>query len=79
MPDGASTAKEVCRFAENVAPVIQQIRASSVSSLRGIAEVLNTRGVRTARGGTWVATQVRAVLDRVETGSPVTAPISQAE
>ena len=60
----ASTAESARRFAENVAPVIQQIRASGVASLRGIAAVLNTRGVRTARGGQWAATQVQAVLAR---------------
>ncbi len=59
-----STAEEARRFAENVVPVILQIRASGVASLRGIA-ALNARGVRTARGGRWAATQVGAVLDRV--------------
>ena len=60
----ARTAEGARRFAENVAPVIGQIRASGVASLRGIAAVLNTRGVRTARGGRWAATQVGAVLAR---------------
>lgn len=60
------TAEGAQRFAENVAPVIQQIRASGVASLHGIAAVLNTRGVRSARGGTWAATQVGAVLARIE-------------
>ena len=58
------TADGVRRFAENVAPVILEIRASGVDSLRGIAAVLNTRGVRTARGGRWQATQVGALLAR---------------
>lgn len=61
----ARTAAGACRFADNVAPVIQQIRASGVASLRGITTVLNTRSVRTARGGRWAATQVGAVLLRV--------------
>ena len=60
----AATAEGARRFAENVALVIQQIRASGVASLRGVAIVLNTRGVRTARGGRWAATQVGAVLAR---------------
>lgn len=47
----ASTAEGARRFAENVVPVIQQIRISGITSLRGIAAVLNTRGVRTARSG----------------------------
>jgi DNA invertase Pin-like site-specific DNA recombinase len=61
----ARTAEEARRFAENVLPIIRQVQASGVSSLRGIAAVLNARGVRTARGGRWAATQVSAVLGRV--------------
>ncbi len=60
----AATAEEARRFAENVLPVIKQIQGSGVTSLRGIAAVLNARGVRTARGGRWGAMQVRAVLSR---------------
>ncbi len=60
-----STAEGARRFADNVAPVILQIKGSGVASLRGIAAALNARGVRTARGGRWAATQVGAVLDRV--------------
>ena len=62
----ASTAEEARRFAENVAPVILQIRSSGVISLRGVAAALNARGVRTARGGRWAATQVAAVLRRAD-------------
>ena len=54
------------RFAESAAPVIRQVQASGVASLRGIAAVLNARGVRTARGGRWAATQFGAVLARAE-------------
>ena len=60
----ASTAEAARRFAENAAPVILQIRDSGVASLRGIAAALNARGVRTARGGRWAATQVAAILVR---------------
>ena len=62
----ASTAEEARRFAKNVAPVILQIRSSGVISLRGVAAALNARGVRTARGGRWAATQVAAVLRRAD-------------
>ena len=61
----ARTAAAARRFAENAAPVIRQVQDSGVASLRGIAAVLNARGVRTARGGRWAATQVAAVLARV--------------
>lgn len=60
----ARTAKEARRFAMNVAPAIHQVQASGVTSLRGVASVLNAHGVRTARGGRWAATQVSMVLAR---------------
>ena len=61
---GAQTAEAARRFAENVAPVIHQVQASGVTSLRGVAAALNARGVWSARGGQWAATQVSAVLAR---------------
>ncbi len=52
------------QFAENVVPVIDDIRRSGVTSLQGIARSLAARGVSTRRGGTWTATSVRNVLSR---------------
>jgi hypothetical protein len=46
------------RFAANVLPLIQPLRAEA-QSLREIANALNTRGVTTARGGKWAPTQDR--------------------
>jgi len=66
----ARTAEAARRFAENVAPVIRGIQASGVTSLRGIAAALNARGVRTAHGGRWAATQVGAVLRRAAHSVP---------
>jgi DNA invertase Pin-like site-specific DNA recombinase len=60
----ARTAEAARRFAANVVPVIRQIQDSGITSLRGIAAALNARGVRTARGGRWAATQVGAALER---------------
>src|SRR5271170_3212478 len=51
-------------FAANVLPIIRQIEASGVRGFRAIAEALNARGVRTARGGTWHATTVRNLAMR---------------
>jgi len=51
-------------FAANLRPIIEQIRASGISSLRGVAKALNARGVRTARGNEWTAMQVSNVLER---------------
>jgi DNA invertase Pin-like site-specific DNA recombinase len=61
----AAVSAEARRFAENVAPVIRVVRAGGLTSLRGIATALNARGVRSARGGQWAATQVAAVLRRI--------------
>ena len=51
-------------FASNALPVIQQIEAGGVSSYRGIADALNAREVRTARGGLWHATTVHNIMRR---------------
>lgn len=52
------------QFAGNVLPVIQTIQRSGVTSLNAIAQELNSRGVKTARGGTWTHVQVAAVINR---------------
>ena len=51
-------------FAANVRPIIEQIQASGVQSLRGVARALTARGIKTARGGTWTAAQVSDILRR---------------
>jgi DNA invertase Pin-like site-specific DNA recombinase len=38
-------------FASNVLPIIEQVKANGATSYRAIAQCLNVRGVRTARGG----------------------------
>jgi len=55
---------EADRFAATVLPIIAAIRRSGVTSLRGLAEALNDRGIRTARGGRWQVSNVRNVLSR---------------
>ena len=47
--------------AENVLPMVEQIRAGG-ASLRQIAVELNTRGIKTARGGKWYATTVQNII-----------------
>ena len=51
--------RESERFAATVLPIIESIRRSGNTSLRGIALALNNRGVRTARGGPWQVSNVR--------------------
>jgi DNA invertase Pin-like site-specific DNA recombinase len=51
-------------FAMNVLPVIDAITAAGKTTLANIADELNRRGVRTARGGQWYASSVRNLLAR---------------
>jgi DNA invertase Pin-like site-specific DNA recombinase len=52
------------RFAANILPIVESIQGAGISSHAGIADALNKRGVRTARGGRWHATTVRNLLAR---------------
>ena len=54
------------RAANNITPVIAELRAGGAISLQDIAAGLNQRGITTARGGTWSARQVARVLARTE-------------
>jgi len=64
----AARGREAClratRFAEQVIPIISAIQRSGITSLRGIAQALHDRGIRTARGGEWQVSNVRNVLAR---------------
>src|SRR5690348_7921871 len=60
----ATVKADADRFAKNVAPIIREIQSSGVSSHRAIARSLNSRGIATARGGTWTAVQVGSILRR---------------
>ena len=60
----ASNARDADAFAANVLPIITSIRAAGTTSHRAIAETLNVRAVRTARGGAWSAVQVGRILAR---------------
>jgi hypothetical protein len=52
-------------YAARTLPVVQSIRARSVTSLRGIAAELECMRVSTPRGGgTWAPAQVRNLLMR---------------
>ena len=52
------------QFAANVLPIVREIQAAGRTTLREIAESLDARGVRTARGGRWGASTVRNLLMR---------------
>jgi DNA invertase Pin-like site-specific DNA recombinase len=50
--------------ASDLLPIIEELKASGAVSLRQIAAGLNARGIETARGGEWSATQVQRVMIR---------------
>jgi hypothetical protein len=56
------------KLAQDLVPVIADIKASGASSLRQIADALNKEGIPTARGGEWSAVQVQRVLRRDAAG-----------
>ena len=60
----AAIRAKATRFAEDVAPIIADIRADGITSYRGIAKELNSRGILTARSGAWYPATVRAVVLR---------------
>ena len=55
---------EAERYAANVLPIIREAQKAGARTLREIAEVLNARGIATARGGQWYAQSVANVLAR---------------
>jgi len=55
---------EANRFAAKLLPVIESLQRAGITSYRGIAEALNGRGIRTARGGTWQVSNVRNLMAR---------------
>ena len=51
-------------LAANILPIIDSLRSAGVTDLRGLADALNQRGVRTARGGRWHVSNVRNIIAR---------------
>lgn len=60
----AANQKAAEAFASNVLPIVRQIQAAGATTHRAIAQALNDRGVRTARGGHWHDSTVRNLLVR---------------
>jgi len=54
------------RFVASVHPHLRSIQRSGASSLADIADALNERGVRSAKGGTWHRSAVRNLLARAK-------------
>jgi hypothetical protein len=49
-----------------LAPIIRELQAAGVTSLRAIAAALNEQGIPSARGGEWSSPQVMRVLERLD-------------
>jgi Recombinase len=62
----AAMARIANERAADIAPVIAELRQAGARSLNAIADRLNKRGIPTARGGHWSATQVARVLARID-------------
>jgi DNA invertase Pin-like site-specific DNA recombinase len=59
----AQVSKADC-FAANILPIVEAIRTSGVTTLGGIAEALNARGIRSPRGGAWRISSVQNLIAR---------------
>ena len=57
---------EADRFAGEMMPLIDSLRAAGMTTLRQISGELNRRGVRTQRGGAWHPDTVGAILRRTK-------------
>lgn len=64
-PAVAAIKRKAFQRACSVMPVIETIRMNGTVSANGIAEALNDRSIRTARGGRWHAKTVLEVIRRV--------------
>lgn len=68
----AALVRKAEAFAARVGPMIEAMRSSGLS-FAAIAEQLNARQIRTARGGAWAGMSVKRVLDRQTNGSEAAA------
>ena len=67
-PLRAAVQENAAAFAEELAPVVEDIRRRGHVTLRAIASELNARGIRTRRGGRWQVSNVKNLLGRVQRG-----------
>ena len=56
--------------AADLAPVVKELQAAGLESLRAIGAALDERGIPTARGGKWSAVQVARLLDAAGMSRP---------
>jgi DNA invertase Pin-like site-specific DNA recombinase len=62
---GKAIGRSADRRAQDLAPVVEDIRSGGATSLRATAVEQNARGVLTRRGGRWHVSRVMNLLDRL--------------
>lgn len=70
----AVSAQRSRRRAEEVAPILSEIRAAGALTLEQVANALNALGVPSARGNRWYPMQVTRVEKRLAAEGPATRP-----
>jgi DNA invertase Pin-like site-specific DNA recombinase len=60
----AANASQADTFAANVLPIVRELQLAGCDSLHKIADALNARGIKTARGGAWYGKTVANLLAR---------------
>lgn len=60
----AENKAEAEAFAKSIRPALQELRQAGITTVRGIAEELNRRGIQTPKGGRWHPTSVQRLLAR---------------
>ena len=64
VPLRAAVTRNTEAHTRDLAPVLEELRAQGVTSLRAVAEALNERGMHTRPGGRWWVSSVRNLLRR---------------
>jgi hypothetical protein len=67
------------RFAAIIIPIIREIQASGVTTLRGVARALNARGVQSRTGGRWSHVAVGSIIKRSTMAVPLATRSEMSE
>lgn len=67
------------RFAANIIPIIREIQASGVTTLRGVARALNARGVQSWTGVPWSHVAVGSIIKHSTMAAPLATQSEMSE
>ena len=62
-------------YAQSLAPIIKEIRAAHVTTLRGIAQCLNARGFKTPNGKAFKPQSVKNLVERTASAMATVEPV----